>query len=163
MHYSGIPVFSRNCNQVPLRLPLSPSPLFSSAARRRRSPGHVRRPCRLCAARDLATCHPGLCPAASRPRAGLLPPQHVARLPARAVLRRRSPSQHHPRHLLPSDVPRVTPLPCRRSPDPVLACPCVLHVAELLPELRHGCHARRRGASTCLRMDTSSSEPRAPP
>jgi hypothetical protein len=82
--------------------------------------------------------------------------------PARAALRRCSLSQHFLCHLLPSYAARVIPQLCRRTPDPVLACSCGLHVAELLPELRRGCHVRRRGASTCLSTSTASSGPRAP-
>jgi hypothetical protein len=157
------PIFSGFYNQVLLRLPLSPTSLFLCRAPPLLCPGHVRRPCRSRTPLHTCTCCPGLCHAASRPRAGLSPPRHTARQPARTVLRRRSPSQHHSRHLLPSNVPRVTPLLCRRPPDPVLACPCVLHVAELLPERRRDRHARRRDASSCLHTITPFSGPRALP
>jgi hypothetical protein len=73
----------------------------------------------------------GLCHVPSRPlprrfppSRWLLPARPRCAPPARADPRRRSPSQSLPRHLLPSDVPRVMPQLHRRLPSRELACPC---------------------------------------
>jgi hypothetical protein len=58
----------------------------------------------------------------------------------------------------------VAHVPLTASPPPYRSCavlPRVLHVALLLPELRRGCHARRR-RQLLLALITSSSGPRAP-
>jgi hypothetical protein len=152
MHYSGVPVFSRFYNRVPLRLPLSPSPLFFSAARRRRSPSHVCHPCCLCTAQDPATCHPGLCPAASRPRAHHPCPRHIAcRLPELHFTAARHHSITRATSCLPmfhaSPLYRVAalPTPCwpaRASSTSLSFCPSAAAIAT---------HAAEMPAPACAR------------
>jgi hypothetical protein len=139
---------------------LSLPPLCFSAARRRCSALAM---CAAPAAQAPLCAHACATPAAalSLPAPALASPRS-ATSPA-VCPSCTSPSQHLPHHLLPSDVPRITPLLCRRPPDSMLACPCVLHVAELLPERRRDCHAHRWDASSCLHAITSSSGPRALP
>jgi hypothetical protein len=91
--------------------------------------GHVRHTRRRSAALPRPRALP--CSTAAFPNTALATPalstSHLP--PARAALHHRSPSQRLQRHLLLSAIPHVPSLPRRRSPDPVLARPCVLHVA----------------------------------
>jgi hypothetical protein len=78
------------------------------------------------ALRRSGLCHVPSWPLPRRfpPSCWLLPARSRCAPPARVDPHRRSPSQSLPRHLLPSDVPRVMPQLHRRLPDRKLACPC---------------------------------------
>jgi hypothetical protein len=99
------------------------------------------------------------------PSRRLSPPCHATRCPPESLLppvQRTSPSLlHRPPPCSPAPLPSPTynSLPRRRPTSLVLSCP--VHVALLLPELRRGCHVRRR-RQLLLAPITSSSGPRAP-
>jgi hypothetical protein len=124
--------------------------------------GHVRRYCRLCAAQDRATCRPGLCPAASHPRAGVSPLGHVVRLlpePIPAVAR----------HCSVCRATSCLPTFHASCPNCAAAFPALSWLTRVPP--RHGAlarapphrHARRRCASSCHRSVTFCSQTRACP
>jgi hypothetical protein len=122
---------------------LSPSSLFLCRALPLLCPGHVRRPCRSRIPLHQCTCRLGLCPAASRPRAGSTSPPHVAAVCPSCA----SPPLAVAMSPAPPPASRRAHVPLTASPPPYRPCAVllrVLHVALLLPELRRGCHACRR-------------------
>jgi hypothetical protein len=132
MLYSRVPVFLCFCNQIPLRLPLSPLSLLLLCRTPPPLPGQVRRPATSAPLRILPRATPTPALQLPTPR-WHLPARPRCAPPARADPRRRSPSQRLPRHLLPSNAPRVMPQLRRRLPGLVLACPCASTLRSFCP------------------------------